>query len=169
MNSPFETNEIEDQLASQAAELAGPRSSAPSLITLQERVSKRRRRRTLVRRSAAASSLAACALLAFIASKDLTNTNSTDDVPKVAANNTNSVDQSTKTKFDTQAFKEKMRLLARVRRPLPVFQMDRQNRQMRYVGWIEDEQTVPVNLEQLTNEQQATFRKMLDRRNIHDL
>ncbi|MCG8651960.1 MAG: hypothetical protein MI861_19120, partial [Pirellulales bacterium] len=54
-----------------------------------------------------------------------------------------------------------IRVFARVIEQSPVFDVHPQTKVMRHVGWIESEQTVPLDLRFFSDDQQQDFRAML--------
>ena len=178
MRQPIDMNEIQRQLQSQAAELSGPPSTPPSLSQLSGQVAARRHRRAVALRVASSGAAVACVLLIVFSfnrnppadqdSMPVAVTPGAGQLAVLDADSGGTVSDSG-TAIDPDKIREKMRFLARVRQPRPVYRIDRESNQLRYVGWIEDEQTVPVELNPLSNEQEANIKRVSNRPNVYDL
>ena len=55
----------------------------------------------------------------------------------------------------------RLRLFARVRGHVPVLQIDRDAQRISVVGWVEAEQSIPVDLRYVPDRQQETFNAVL--------
>lgn len=163
------TSNIERELKDRAARMAKPMSDPPSAKQLSQTVRKRRHRQMVIRQTAVGGCAVAACVLFFFRTNEPAKENAAENAivavgPDHGVLDTNDVldPASIKTPaMSPKQIEQKIRLLAKVRQPVPVFEVDEQSQSMRYVGWVEDELQVPVDLDHMPSEQRASFRKAL--------
>lgn len=136
-----------------------PTSDPPRMSELRICVQRRRRQRKIV--TSALFGGAVCCLLALILSKPSTQF---DAITAPGASVTLHHDQAQQRQpAVSRASIEPggVRVFARVRLQTPVFGLDEETRYLRHVGWIDSEETVPVDLSQFPSAQRENLEAVL--------
>ena len=170
-------NEVETkQRLKDERDVAVPTSHAPSMESLQQKVSQVRRRRTMLRSVTGAAAVLMC-VVGSIAMLNRSNDQSNDvAMPQnnhvaVAIDPTPAAVESTdQTPVDQKlvASEPKIQLYARVRGAVPVFDIDAEKKLIQHVGWAESERKVPVDMRYVPESHQETFHAVLSSNNQDD-
>jgi hypothetical protein len=167
-STPPPTFEMTDQHTIETlltgSQATAPESVAPDLHVLQGRVARRRRRKRNVRASALLASLA-CALASLFwylgdpSAAETTAENSVVNPRGVTV--PRQIDDSEATEAPP-AESSRMRVFAKVLRPVPVFGLEQETQHLHLVGWIDSEEVVPVDLSEIPTDQQASIEAVLN-------
>ena len=134
-----------------------PDSTPPTLNQLSQRLNRRRaRKRTglAVGCSLAVIGLVATAALQRGSEEPVASTDSRRDYAGTASQSGSSSNLPIHELPD-------IRLLASVYKSVPLFEIEADTRRFQHVGWIESEEVVPIDLGEVTDDQQATLRAVL--------
>lgn len=134
-----------------------PDSTPPTLDQLSQRLNRRRARKRT--RLALGGSLAVIGLVATAAlqrgsEQSPATTDSRRDYSGTASQSSSSSDVPIHELRD-------IRLLASVYQSVPLFEIEADTRRCLHVGWIESEEVLPIDLGEVTDDQQATLRAVL--------
>lgn len=171
-------NEIEQQLRDQS-QFNVPKVAPPPLGVLNARVdvARRRRRRFRTGVSGAVLLVVAGGTLAWINGTNTPRTNggteSTQIVdampknptsPKIGPTDTIATNTTSKKKNDSTFKRPRIQLYAKVRQPLPVFDIQQDTKAIHHIGWVECEESIPLDMRYVPDSQQQTFDAVLNGR-----
>ena len=164
-------NEVETkQRLKDERDVAVPTSHAPSMESLQQKVSQVRRRRTMLRSVTGAAAVLMC-VVGSIAVLNRSNDQSNDVVMPQNNHVAAAVDPTPTAVESDQApvvSGPKIQLYARVRGAVPVFDIDAEKKLIQHVGWAESERKVPVDMRYVPESHQETFHAVLSSNNQDD-
>lgn len=138
-----------------------PDSAPPTFHDLMNEVQLRRRRRT-VAKGAVLAVVTACVVLVVThqpsdAIIDGQTMQAQDMQSDLAESPVTVIAEAPKDEDEPAT----MRLFARVRGESPVFEFDRETRQMLHVGWVQSLQRVPIDMRYVPSQQQETYEAVL--------
>ena len=140
-----------------------PDSLPPTMQELARSVGRLRRRRRAIGGAALGFALTSCVVLLIV---QWTRDANPDRVIQAAVADA-SVNESAVPAVAKAVISEEkpatIQLFARIRGDSPVFEFNRETKQLQQVGWLSSERMVPVDMRYVPSQQQETFNAVLDR------
>ncbi len=147
------------------ATLATPSFTTPTIQELCQSVHHRRARRRTRRVGGIAILIAALGVTLFATRQD--GSNQPDNLATLTVTPDNSRVNHAFDAAESQAGPEdldgRIRVMAQVVRPEPIFHVDPATQRAWQIGWIETEQSVPIDIQQCSPDQRVRFQNVLYR------
>lgn len=144
-----------------AQSLPVPYSTPPKFGVLMNHVQRRRRRRTVTKVTALAVVTACVALVVTQQPSDAIIDGQAMKMQVVLSDVTDLPVTAMAEVPKDEKKPAAMRLIAKVRGDSPVFEFDRETKQMYHVGWVQSLQRVPIDMRYVPRQQQETYEAVL--------
>jgi hypothetical protein len=145
----------------EAQSIPVPDSAPPTFLDLTNEVQRRRRRRTVTKAAVLAVVTACVVLVVTHQPSDAIIDGQAMQVQDVQSDLAESPVTVIAEAPKDENKPATMRLFARVRGDSPVFEFDRETKQMHHVGWVQSLQRVPIDMRYVPSHQQETYEAVL--------
>ena len=161
------SDNLQAKLTQQAQSLPVPASTTPTADSLLQRANRRRGKRKLTIGSIAMTLGCICTFAVLQNSVTDSETQLAVSDGEPSARQIVRTPETIPDQFNDlpnvrpESTSPEVRLFARVRQPVPVFELDEQTNQLQYVGWLEKQRRIPVDWQHVPSEDRPRYERAL--------